>query len=193
MKPIVIKKDYQLLIESGKQKIMEIFFRFPDKEFSLSEIARLSKVAKSNINPILNEFHKLEFIEIIKLANLWRIKAKQDNWNFMNSKIVYNLNFIYQSGLVKFLVNHYKNPKAIILFGSFRKGDDITSSDIDIAIESKDVNDYQIISLKELSQFEKVIERKIQIHLFNREKIDIHLFNNIANGIILWGFLEVKK
>ena len=28
---------------------------------------------------------------------------------------------------------------------------------------------------------------------FNRKIVDIHIFNNIANGIVLYGFLEVKK
>ena len=45
----------------------------------------------------------------------------------------------------------------------------------------------------ELSEFEKQIERKIQIHEFNKKVIDLNLFNNIANGIVLIGFLEVKK
>jgi hypothetical protein len=31
------------------------------------------------------------------------------------------------------------------------------------------------------------------LHIFNRNNIDDNLFNNIANGILLWGFLEVKK
>ncbi|MEK6859524.1 MAG: nucleotidyltransferase domain-containing protein [Nanoarchaeota archaeon] len=193
MKPIVPKNYHKLYIETGKQRIMEILFRFPDKEFSLSELAKLAGVAKANIGGILNELHNLGFIEITKLSNLWRVKANQTNWHFIKSKIVYNLNFVYQSGLVEFLIEHFKNPKAIVLFGSFRKGEDISSSDIDIAIENDGTKNYETIRLRELSEFEKSIERKIQIHLFNREKIDIHVFNNIANGIVLFGFLEVKK
>jgi predicted nucleotidyltransferase len=91
------------------------------------------------------------------------------------------------------LVSHFKNPKAIVLFGSFRKGEDLSNSDIDIAIESDEVKEYQTIGLRELSEFEQFFRKKIQIHLFNRESADIGVFNNIANGILLWGFLEVKK
>jgi len=79
------------------------------------------------------------------------------------------------------------------LFGSFRKGEDLSNSDIDIAIESEDCEDYKIVALRELSAQEKEINRKIQIHLFNRNSIDNGVFNNIANGILLWGFLEVNK
>lgn len=191
MKELVNPKLYRLYyIETANQKILELFFRNPDNEYSLSEIAKETKVAKANIGKILENLEKNELIKIKKLPNIWIIKANLENQNYVNSKIVYNLNFIYRSGLVEFLNGYYKNPKAIILFGSFRKGEDINGSDIDIAIEN-DIN--EIKYLKELYEFEKEIKRKIQIHLFNRKNVNFNLFNNIANGIVLTGFLEVKK
>ncbi len=193
IRPIVIKKYLKLYEETAKNKIAEILFKYSEKEFSLSDLAREAGVAKANIGNILNEFQEAEFITIEKLTKIWRIKANQTNWFFIRSKIVYNLNFIYKQGLVEFLIEQYKNPKAIVLFGSFRKGEDLSNSDIDIAIESNDVKDYKIVGLRELLDFEKIIGRKIQIHVFNRDSIDDNLFNNIANGILLWGFLEVKK
>jgi predicted nucleotidyltransferase len=193
IKPIVHKKYLKLYEETAKNKIIEVLFKYSEKEFSLSDLAREAGVAKANIGGILNEFQEAGLINIEKLSKIWRIRANQTNWLFIKSKIIYNLNFIYKSGLVEFLVDFYKNPKAIILFGSFRKGEDISSSDIDIAIESNDVKEYEVIGLRDLSEFEKIIGKNIQIHLFNREDIDIGVFNNIANGILLWGFLEVKK
>jgi len=193
VKPIVPKKYWKSYIQTGKERILQVLFSWPDKEFSLSDLAKEAKVAKANIGEILDEFNDLEIIEIIKLSSIWRIKANQKSWNFIRAKIVYNLNFIYQSGLVEFLNEQFKNPKSISLFGSFRKGEDVSDSDIDIAIETYESRAYGTIQLDKLSGFEKIIGRKIQIHLFNREKIDLNLFNNIANGIVLLGFLEVKK
>lgn len=191
-KPIGIKKEQKFYIETAKQRTAEVLFKYPEKEFSLSDLAREAGVRKSNIGRILEEFSKIGFIEITKLSKIWRIRANLDNWFYKKSKIIYNLNFIYQSGLIEFLAEHFKNPKAVILFGSFRKGEDISNSDIDIAIETDSVKKYNVIELRELSEIEKVINRKIQIHLFNKKNIDINVFNNIANGIILFGFLEVK-
>ena len=193
VKPIINKRYLKLYEETAKNKIIEILFKYPEKEFSLSDLAREAGVAKANIGNILNEFHEAGLINIEKLSKIWRIKANQTNLLFIRSKIIYNLNFVYKIGLVDFLVDFFKNPKAIILFGSFRKGGDISNSDIDIAIESDEVKEYKINGLRELSEFEKVIGKKIQIHLFNRKNVDIGIFNNIANGILLWGFLEVKK
>jgi len=193
IKPFVHKKYLKLYEETAKNKIAEVLFRYPEKEFSLSDLAREAGVAKANIGNILNEFQEAGIISIEKLSKIWRIRSNQTNWLYVRSKIVYNLNFIYKSGLVEFLVDFFKNPKAVVLFGSFRKGEDISNSDVDIAIESTEAKGYETIGLRELSEFERNIGRKIQIHLFNREGIDINVFNNIANGILLWGFLEVKK
>ena len=193
IKPIVHKKYLKLYEETSKSKVIQVLFRYPEKEFSLSDLAKEAGVAKANIGNILDEFNKIGLISIEKLSKIWRIKANQTNWLFVRSKVVYNLDFVYRSGLVEFLVDYFKNPISIVLFGSFRKGEDMSNSDVDIAIESDEVNDYKIIGLRELSEFEKIIGRKIQIHLFNRKEMDINVFNNIANGIVLWGFLEVKK
>jgi len=192
-KPIVSKKYREFYIETAKQRVFDVLLRYPEKEFSLSELARSAKVAKANIGDIINELKEIEFIQIIKFSNLWRIKANQSNWGFIRSKIVYNLNFIYQYNLVEFLIDYFGNPKSIILFGSFRLGRDISNSDIDIAIEREDFEEYKSVRLKELERFEEEIGRDIQIHLFNRNNVDINVFNNIANGIVLFGFLEVKK
>lgn len=193
IKLIVHKKYLKLYDETAKNKIIEVLFKHPEKEFSLSDLAKEAGVAKANIGNILDEFLSIGLITIEKLSKIWRIKANQTNWLFVKSKIVYNLNFIYTSGIVEYLVDNFKNPKAVVLFGSYRKGEDISNSDIDIAIESNEFKEYETTGFRELAEFEKIIGRKIQIHLFNRKYVDIGVFNNIANGILLWGFLEVNK
>ncbi len=192
MKPHINKMYQGLLIESSTQKLVSILFRYPEKEFSLSELALEANVAKPHAGRILEKLVIIGFIEIVKLSNIWRIKANQKNWNFIKSKIIYNLNFIYQSGLVEFLNQDFKNPRSITLFGSFRRGEDISTSDIDIAIETNDVKEYKILRESKLEVFEKEAYRHIQLHIFNRKNVDINVFNNIANGIVLLGFLEVK-
>jgi len=191
-KPIVHRQYRRLYEETSRSRILEILFKFPDKEFSLSDLAKEASVAKANVGKILDELVGTDIINITKLSKIWRISANQRNWFFVKSKIVYNLNFVYQSGLVEFLVDYFKNPKSIILFGSFRNGEDISSSDIDIAIESDEFEEYRIVGLKELHGFEQDIGRNIQLHLFNKN-VDLNVFNNIANGIVLFGFLEVNK
>jgi len=191
MKPKITKSYQKLLIQSSQQRVLSILFQFPEKEFSLSDLAKEAGVAKPHIGRLLQELEQLQMITVERLTKIWRIKANQQSWDFIKSKILYNLNFVYQSGLVEFLKDYFGNPKAIILFGSFRLGEDISTSDIDIAVEVDDTEEYKTLGLRELSEFEKLVHRRIQLHLFNRKHVDTHVFNNIANGIVLAGFLEV--
>ncbi|MBM3232941.1 nucleotidyltransferase domain-containing protein [Candidatus Pacearchaeota archaeon] len=192
-KPQSVKEYRMLSIATAPQKVMEVIFKYPDKEFSLSDLAKEAGVAKPNMSEILAQLQSKNLVQIEKLSKIWRIRANRTNQEYIRNKIIYNLNFIYQSGLIEFLVKAYGNPKAIVLFGSFRKGEDLSTSDIDIAIEDSFASEYNAVYLGALTEYEKSIGRRIQIHEFNRKTIEIHVFNNIANGIVLHGFLEVKK
>ena len=95
---------------------------------------------------------------------------------------------MYDSGLIDFLKIEFSNP-VIILFGSYSKGEDTETSDIDVYIETP--------SVKELSleKFEKILKRNIQV--FRHAKIEgirnSNLSNNIINGMILNNYIEVFK
>ncbi len=192
MKPNIPKKLQSLLIETATQRVIRVLCSFPEKEFSLSDLAKEAGVAKPHIGRILDRLLDVNFIEITKLSKIWRIKANQQEFRFIKAKIIYNLDFLYNSGIVELLNVRFENPRAIILFGSFRRGEDLSNSDIDIAIETGTEQEYQVLGLKELAEFERAIHRKIQLHVFHRDHIDLNVFNNIANGIVLAGFLEVR-
>ena len=189
----VLREYLKLNEDTALNKVMQVLFKYPEKEFSLTDLAKEAEVAKANIGKILETLYRSEIITIEKLSKIWRIRANQTNWQYLRNKIINNLSNVYNGKLIDILIEHFHNPKAIILFGSYRKGDDISSSDIDIAIESDEAKGYEIIELKELSGIEKNLGKKIQLHVFSRAEADINVFNNIANGIVLWGFLEVKK
>ena len=82
--------------------------------------------------------------------------------------------------------------KNIILFGSYRKGDDDERSDIDIAVEVLGDEEPKIINIGVLNKIGYRNGIKINVYVFSRNKIDLNLFANIANGIGLEGFLEVR-
>ena len=78
-------------------------------------------------------------------------------------------------------------PKTIVLFGSYRRGEDVEESDIDIFLECKKEN-------VNVERFEKKLGRKIQLHFQeNFNAYPKELKNNIINGIVLSGFLEGYK
>jgi predicted nucleotidyltransferase len=205
-KPRSSKKEQLFEKETSEDKIARVFYIDPYREFTLSEIAELAGVSKSMTSTILREMEDVGFIFIEEFGKkFWRVKANVENPDFRNWKIVNSLENMISSEITKFLIDKF-NPKAIILFGSFRWGEDRKGSDIDIAVEVTEDTELKTISLsrladqkkehefaKEIRTLEIEIERNFQIHIFNRKYVDINLFNNIANGIALHGFLEVKK
>ncbi|MCK5282539.1 MAG: nucleotidyltransferase domain-containing protein [Nanoarchaeota archaeon] len=98
----------------------------------------------------------------------------------------------YENGLRDDIFKVVGNTKSIILFGSYRKGDDTEESDIDIAIEVADNEEVRVVEsgiIPLLGYRENV---QVNLHIFSRNKVDLNLFSNIANGIVLEGFLEVR-
>ena len=76
MKRLVVHKNQlKLYEETAKGKLMGVLFNYPEKEFSLSDLAREARVAKANIGAILEEFQKKDLIIIEKLSKIWRIKS----------------------------------------------------------------------------------------------------------------------
>ena len=178
--------------QTNQEKVLDIFLDDPLEKFHLREIARMTGL---NPNTVLNISGKLVEEELLLKEKKRHVVEFSANVNerFRELKIVRNLGRIYDSGLVNYLNKHFKNPRAIVLFGSFRKGEDINGSEIDIAIENNGFEKYEIEKLKGLEGFEKEFKKEIEIHLFKKGKVDINLFNSILNGIILSGFLEVNK
>ena len=77
-------------------------------------------------------------------------------------------------------------PSSIILFGSGAKATFTEKSDIDIFVEAKD-------SGLDILKFEKRLKRKINLlYESNINNLSKELRNNIANGVILYGFIRIK-
>ncbi len=206
-------KELKTYNETGLLRVLRVLFQHPDKEFTLSSIASEAHVAKQNIRRIVNQLYSQNLVEKAQWGKrMWRIKARQKEWKFLKAKMMYNLAQLYESGLVEFLEEIFDRPRAIILFGSYRYGEDISSSDIDIAIETPFTKEYDILRIgglrehsfmtkeryEKLKNIEGALRRELQLHLFNkvdfsRKEFRKNVFNSIVNGIVLYGYLEIPN
>ncbi len=177
--------------ERAIDKIEHWFFSYPTQEFSLNELIKALNISKTSANQAVNQLVEQGLISFKTIGRLWRIKAEATNENFIKRKIPSNLYYVYRTGIIDYVAQHFPQARCVVLFGSVRKGDDIETSDIDIALEVAQETQLQIYDLV-LDHFGYRENVPVKIHLFSRKNIDIHLFANIANGIVLSGFLEVK-
>ncbi len=193
MKRTIVPKKERFADETATERLLRVFYWFPEQEFHLSELASQAGVSKSTASRLLNGLKAWGVVKVIDKGIILRIKANTENPEFLKLKIAHNLYSIYSTNLVEFLNEALGQPRAIILIGSFRRGEDISTSDIDIAVETTQETEPKVVRPEGLERYERYFGgKKIEIHLFNRASVDINFFNNVANGIILSGFLEVK-
>lgn len=172
-------------MKESEKRALEVFFEDPTNKFYIREIARLTNL---NPNTIINSCEKLEKQELIKREKKKHVVEFSANISekFKQLKRIYNLEKIYCSGIVEFLVDEFK-PEAISVIGSYSLGQDIKKSDIDIVIIN--VKSYKEISL---SNFERKIGRKVHLINVKYNNISEEFYTNLINGIILYGFIRMK-
>lgn len=173
-------------------KIQHYFFDNPTHEASLNNICSIVNISKTTANIVVERLLKEGFLKREIIGKLWRISCDQNHIYNLSRKIPYHLNLVYESDIMEAVHELVPNVRTIILFGSYRKGDDIESSDMDIAAEIVGDNKYKIIEVGIIPQLGYRQNVPVNIHVFSRTQINLNLFANIANGIIIEGFLEVK-
>ena len=170
-----------MIEKSTTQKVMEVFFENPSKEFHLRELSRLLKLSMPTIISATDKLAKERLIIKEKGKVITKVMANGKNIDFTRLKRLHNLEWIYKSSLVNHLSESYNNPKAVILFGSFSRGEDSEKSDIDIAvITNKRLN-------LDLPKYENILKRAINLHEVNLGKISKEFKANLLNGIVLEG------
>ena len=105
--------------------------------------------------------------------------------NFLRLKRFYNTERLFETGLVDSLRDVYQEPEVIVLFGSYSRGEDISSSDIDIAIIAPKEREFSA------EKFERTLKRKLNTYVIQTKTAKPEFLNSLANGIVLYGFLKV--
>ncbi len=173
-------------IISIKDGIKEYFFQNPTIKLRVRQIERTVKVPLPSVIRYTKELEQNKILKSSEIAGITTYSADRTSRQFLLEKRLFNIKQLFSSGLIDFLIEQLSNP-AIIVFGSYVRGEDVEKSDVDIYIE--------LSSKKEidLKIFEKSLQRKIQVFRYKKIK-DVEnkeLANNIVNGITLNGYVEV--
>lgn len=165
---------------------MELFFEEPARNFQLREVSRMTGIAVTSAKKYLHELEKEGMLKKNRETLYPSYSANETSRLFKIQKMQNMVLKIYASELIDFLEDNLQ-PRCIILFGSVRKGEYTKESDIDIYVQSTE----QEITLTE---YEKKLRHKISIifepHI---QELSEELFNTIVNGIILSGYLKIKR
>ncbi len=160
-------------------KVLSVFFKEPTSIHFIKEIGKEIDLAPTSVRNHIKELLKENLIERKKAAPFDGFVANRENPDFVYYKRIYNLYSL--KDLREFIISECY-PKAIILFGSYSLGEDVESSDIDIALLSKTK---KMIDVK---KYEKGLGRIVNIMFIKRlNDLDSSIQKKVINGIILHG------
>ncbi|MBR9690225.1 hypothetical protein GOV08_00920 [Candidatus Woesearchaeota archaeon] len=169
----------------NENKVLSFFFEKPTTRFHIRELAKLAKIHPNTIIKITDSLEQKEYITKKRYKNLVEAQANTESNKFVRAKKFFNIFKIYDSGVVDQLISYYK-PKAIILYGSYSRGEDFEKSDIDLVVitkEKKQINK---------THYEKKLDKEIHLTLIDYTKISKEFYTNLINGHVLHGYLELK-
>lgn len=178
-------------IKESYEKVLEWFFSFPTRQCTLNDIVDETSISKTTANRVLSKLLQEQLIIREIIGKTWRLQANLKNPAFQQKKIPWTLRKLQESNLVEALQKNMPQSQNITLFGSFRKGSDTEESDLDIACEVLGDKELQVKTVGTI-QIGRRKNIPVSVHLFSRKTVDLNVFNNIANGIQLAGFLEVR-
>jgi predicted nucleotidyltransferase len=170
-----------------KQQIKEYFFVNPTARLRVREMERTLQLPLPSVIRYCKELEKDGILAVIKIGGTIFYTADMASEHYLLEKKLNNIKKLYGCGLIEYLKRELSNP-AIVLFGSFSKGEDTEKSDIDIYIETPSMKKVN------LGKFENILNRRIQIFQHKSiNEIPKPLANNIVNGITLNNYVEVFK
>src|SRR4030067_3698104 len=175
-----------MLTKDNNYKVMKLFFDNPEKKFHIREIARQTKLSAPGVLKILKKL-KDETLLVSERENVVENVKASRNEKFFLRKKAYNTLSLFESELVNHLRDAYEEPEAIVIFGSYSKGEDTSQSDVDIAVVT--TKEAQL----DLKQFEKYLKRKISIYEIQISDSEKEFLNNLANGTVVYGFLRILQ
>jgi predicted nucleotidyltransferase len=178
---------YKLKLTNLQQEILRLLFVKAGTFLNQRQIANRLGVSQPAVMKALPGVEKegLAKAEQDKESKRWAVQLNRDSHKAMQLKRADNLKLVYETGLADYLEKEFAGA-SIVLFGSYSRGEDTVSSDIDIAVVGRKTK--QI----DLSGFEKILERKIIINFYDSFKgVHKHLRENLFNGIMLAGGVEL--
>jgi predicted nucleotidyltransferase len=165
---------------------MKLFFDSPEKSFHIREIARLTGLSAPGVIKILKKLKEENLLESERDKVVENVRVTKSQKFFLTKKSNNTLS-LFDSGLISYLKDKYEEPEAIVVFGSYSRGEDSSGSDIDIAVVTKKEMDL------DLKQFEEYLRRKVSIYEIQVDSSEKEFLNNLANGTVVYGFLRVLQ
>ncbi|MBU4421352.1 nucleotidyltransferase domain-containing protein [Candidatus Parcubacteria bacterium] len=173
-------------LKNGKGKILHLFFKNPDREFYLREIARELKQEPGFFQAPLNALVKEGLLIDERKANLRFFKLNKNHPLYEEIKKIVSKTLGMEAKL-KELAEGLEKIEYAFIFGSIAKNQEYSESDIDLLLIGEANQDFLIEKIRPL---EEDLNREVNYHIYSKEEIIKKLEEN--NDFITRIFNEPK-
>lgn len=168
-----------------ESRALQLFFDDPEGVYHIREIARQTKLHPNMVLRDVALLKKEGLLITRETRAVVEVRANRENPLFIALKRINNIRALYLLGLVDEINKAYSAPEAIVLFGSYSRGEDTKKSDVDIAVITKRQISFNTI------KYSRMLKREIQILETDLQTASKDFITNLANGIILKGYLNL--
>lgn len=174
-------------MKSKEDRIYELFFNYPTREWHFEELVKCAKIARSKADHWLKKCSKESIIKRVKeKGKMPYYRANIVSPNYQNRKRLFALNMLYTSGFLNHIASIEK-AETVILFGSFVRSDWYEKSDIDVFIygdpEGLRIMPYEMQLHRDIQVF--ICQNKNELQRFGKG-----FMKNILKGYIVKGNID---
>ena len=170
-------------------KVADFIFNEPNRSFHIRMLENETGLSTTAVKASIQKLESCKIVNVESTRLTTNVKAKTDSDSYTFYKRIFNLYKLQRYGFVERIRKMYK-PEAIVLFGSFSRGEDVEGSDVDILVITPNRKTEGLDKLAD--NMENVLKRKLDIKVLpSLAKSESEFKNAVANGIILYGYLRV--
>ena len=161
--------------KNSKGEILNLFFKNPEKEYYLREIAKNFGKEPGYFQKAINDLVLEGILKDERKANLryFRLNKKYPLYEEIKRIISKTLGMEFK---LKEIINNLEAIDYAFIFGSIAKDKENVESDIDLMIVGGEVDQDSLI--KKVNQAEEELKREINYHIYSKEEI----INGIKEG-----------
>ncbi|MCZ7393324.1 MAG: nucleotidyltransferase domain-containing protein [Candidatus Methanoperedens sp.] len=183
----------QLYQKITQLKVLELFIKNPYERYYLREASRILDISPMTVKRAIDLLVQDRLLVREEFKNQILYKANMASPAFKHLKTAYNLAWLEEKGIVEFLKERLPGLSSLVLYGSFAKGENDETSDIDLLAIS--------LSAEKLDlRLSELLGKETSLIIFTpsewkeqAEKNKAFYIDVITEGIVLFGTRPVVE
>jgi len=172
------------LFTKTQQRVLAILYGNTERSYYLNELVRLAGMGKGAVNREVSKLSDAGILVVSKLGNQSHYQANKDNPIYSELKQIVQKSFGITDTIKSALKPIFNRCEQVFIYGSMAKGNEHSSSDIDLMIIGQELSYGAIMEL--LDDAETQLARKINPTILTPEEFQerINSQQNFATRVI---------